>query len=145
MPGVSWEIKTNEKNTHYGEGDHVKADAEGRLDERSTRTVGSPWPPPSGWKKYIIKNGVPYSEVIQALGGGNIVAENKPLFCSHCDKDLIPQYDGAYAHAPMSEFMELLSKRQGKITRVTWSNGWSYWGCGNCGRKVEQDAKGNWK
>lgn len=77
-------------------------------------------------------------EIIRAFGGGTVIAENRPLFCKHCDGELIPEYDRLEAeHAPVKDLVGMLSRRLGSIVRVTWPNGRCYWGCHHCGREVK--------
>lgn len=99
---------------------------------------GVPWPAPNGWKKAILKYGVPYSEIIQIFGGGSIVAEDRPLFCEHCDSELIPEYERLRIEgAAVKELAALLEKRRSKIVEATWPNGRRQWQCHSCGREVE--------
>jgi len=105
---------------------------------RQLAAWGVPWPPPSGWKKEIIENGVPYSEVIEISGGGGIVAEDRPLFCRRCDGELSREYGRLWdAGAPTRDLVAVLDKRSSKIIEVTWSNGRRQWKCHYCGREAK--------
>jgi len=76
--------------------------------------------------------------VQKVFGGGRIAVENKPLFCKHCDRELIPEYERLWnAHAPVKELVAVLEKRQGRIVKRIWPNGKQNWGCAFCGREVE--------
>jgi len=98
---------------------------------------GVPWPPPKGWKERLLKNGLPYSDVVEVFRGGNIIAEDKPLFCKSCDGDLHREYQRSYySTAAMNALVELIEKSRGKITRAVWPNGRCEWQCSRCGRKV---------
>jgi len=115
-----------------------KQTANGGWTKEQLAEWGVPWPVPSGWKQEIIRNGIPYSEIIQIFGGGNIVAEHKPLFCKHCDQELISEYDCLEAeHASVKDLGKVLKRRLGSIVKVTWPNGRCYWGCHHCGRQVK--------
>lgn len=99
---------------------------------------GVPWPPPAGWKANILRHGSPYSDVIQVFGGGIIEAKDRPLFCAHCDSELIPEYQGLWnAHAPTDDLVAVLEKRRGKIVEATWPNGRRQWQCSYCGRAAK--------
>jgi hypothetical protein len=98
---------------------------------------GVPWPPPNAWKKEILQHGIPYSKIIETFGGGEIVTENNPFFCKHCDCELIPRYERLWdAHAPVKQLVALLEERHGNIVEATWPNGRRQWQCSCCGRKA---------
>jgi hypothetical protein len=75
-------------------------------------------------------------EVLEILCG-KIIAESRPLFCSHCDKELIREWDRLYQDAPVSRLIGLVGQRRGKIAERIWPDGSVAWGCSYCGRKVE--------
>ena len=98
---------------------------------------GVPWPAPNGWKKAILQHGIPYCEVIEIFAGGTILAKDKPLFCPHCDSELIAEYHRLWnAHAAMDDLVAVLEQRRGKIVEAIWPNGSRQWQCGYCGRAV---------
>jgi hypothetical protein len=77
-------------------------------------------------------------QVLKIFGGGRIAIENRPLFCSRCDSELIPEYDRLYAsRAPMKELLALLDSREGRVVKRAWLNGHDDWGCHYCGRRAD--------
>ena len=65
--------------------------------------------------------------------GAKLIAAEKPLFCDHCDRRVIPQYRRAYtAGSPTRELVAILGRRRGKIIERTWSNGRREWACHYC-------------
>src|SRR5262245_48154214 len=98
---------------------------------------GVPWPPPHGWKKNILKNGIPYSDVIEIFGSGNIIEEHKPLFCQYCDGKLFHEYRRLNSiKAPVRELTALLAQRSARIVRRTWPTGRVEFACNLCGRSA---------
>jgi hypothetical protein len=120
-----------------------------------------PWPPPRGWKKIILDSGgmlyvdainaemdkecdqardrdhvgETVRSVVEVLDGAKIMAKNKPLFCAHCDSDLVPEYKRLWNAGTLAkELLAVLERRKGKIVERVWPNGQRNWGCHYCGR-----------
>ena len=130
------EMATNMKTQITEDEIMSKRTPNGGWTRRQLAEWGVPWPPPKGWKERLLANGLPYSEVIEAFGGGKLIAEDRPLFCKTCDGDLLREYQRSYATAPMKALVLLIEKRRGNITRAVWPNGRCEWQCGRCRRKV---------
>jgi hypothetical protein len=77
-------------------------------------------------------------DVLDIFPGAKVIAENKPLFCKYCDKDLIPEWDQLHQDAPVSKLVKLLERRRGRIVERVWSDGHRDWMCHGCGREVEK-------
>ena len=96
-------------------------------------TASKPNTQPSG---QLPNSAVTLANVAAVFRGAKVVAVNKPLFCRHCDKDLLVDYDRIYAsRAPVAELVQLLCSRRGKIIERTWPDRRD-WGCSNCGRRA---------
>src|ERR1044071_5908924 len=58
-----------------------------------------------------------------ALGvfrGAHVIANERPLFCRHCDADLASEYQCAWDnHAPVQELSALIQMRRGAIVERT--------------------------
>jgi hypothetical protein len=65
--------------------------------------------------------GVSVDDVLGVFPGAKIVAEDKPLFCKHCDKDYIPEW-----------------RRGGRIVEARWPDGRVTLQCHYCGRDVKK-------
>jgi hypothetical protein len=116
----------------------AKRTARGGWTKEQAAQWGVPWPLPKGWIRRLVEHGIPYSEHIQIFGGGRIVAENKPLFCLHCNKDLADEYERIYPTAvPVSELAALVRRRKADIVKRTWPDGRWDWMCHSCGREVK--------
>jgi hypothetical protein len=89
--------------------------------------------------KTISKRGITVADVLREFRGAKVIAENKPLFCDHCDEVLKAHYKREYeSGAPVKELVRLIEKRRGRITRRTWPDGRpDEWACHRCGRRVE--------
>src|SRR5262249_34947994 len=73
-------------------------------------------------------------DALRVFPGAKVVALNKPLFCNHCDKDLIREYERLCQSASVAELVALLKKRRGGIVGRTWPSGGRDWCCHACGR-----------
>jgi hypothetical protein len=73
---------------------------------------------------------------LEIFGGGRVCVENKPLFCPHCDADLLHEYHDQYQTAPVKELVALPKKRTTRIVERKWPDGRRNWGCHACGREV---------
>ena len=78
-------------------------------------------------------------DALRVFPGAKVVALNKPLFCNHCDKDLIREYERLCQSASVAELVALLKKRRGGIVRRTWPSGGRDWCCHACGRGICSD------
>jgi len=76
------------------------------------------------------------ADALRVFPGAKVVALNKPLFCNHCDKDLIGEYECLYQSAPVADLVALLKKRRGRIVFRTWLGGERDWCCHSCGREA---------
>ena len=74
--------------------------------------------------------------VLEIFGGGRICVLDKPLFCPHCDEDLLSKYKRSYDKAPVSELVALIKNRTTRIVERKWPDGRRDWGCHGCGRKI---------
>src|SRR5215475_14113117 len=74
------------------------------------------------------------ADALRVFPGAKVVALNKPLFCNHCDKDLIGQYECLYQSAPVADLVAMLNKSRGVIVPRTWPDGRREWACHVCGR-----------
>jgi hypothetical protein len=71
--------------------------------------------------------------VLDVFRGAKVVAVNRPLFCSHCDKALIEEFKSLFAAAPMREIVALLDRRRGKVIEIVWPDGRRRFQCHGCG------------
>jgi len=78
-------------------------------------------------------------DALRIFPGAKVVVLNKPLFCNHCDKHLIREYERLYQSAPVSDLVALLKQRRGGVVRRTWPGGGQDWGCHACGRGIRND------
>ncbi len=74
------------------------------------------------------------NKVQEVFGGGRVCVEDKPLFCPHCDRDLLKEYRRLYDTAPVSELIALIKKRTTRIVERKWPDGRREWQCHGCGR-----------
>jgi hypothetical protein len=74
---------------------------------------------------------------LEIYPGAKIVAENKPLFCRHCDKGLVEQYQRLYSTAQISMLVALLYQSHGKIVERVWPDR-REWACHYCGRAYKE-------
>ena len=86
------------------------------------------------------KDKITVERVQQVFGGSQIGVEKKPLFCSHCDREFIPEYERLWnEHAPVKVLVAVLEKRRSRIIEAAWPNGRRQWQCHFCGRGVESE------
>jgi len=91
------------------------------------------------WAGIVPSNADEVSDVFQ---GAKVIANNKPLFCRHCDSELIPEYQRLWdAKAPVSELVAVLDSRHGEIVERTWPDGRREWACHFCGRAVSETMR----
>jgi hypothetical protein len=78
------------------------------------------------------------ADVLEVFPCASVVAENKPLFCRHCDKDLMPEYAGSLEFRRASKGPGRRAGRRGKIVPIIEVDGTPAWSCHYCGRRVRQ-------
>src|SRR5262249_44747117 len=69
--------------------------------------------------------------------GAKLVAEDRPLFCDHCDGDLHEEYDALIqdTSTPAKVLLKALHKRRANIVEAVWPDR-KEWQCHRCGRRV---------
>ena len=75
-------------------------------------------------------------DTFRLFPGAKVVAVDKPLFCRHCDKDLVHKWDRLYATAPAKDLVVFLETRRGKIVERIWPDGRREFACHYCGRRA---------
>lgn len=117
------------------------------------------WPPPKGWRQLLIKHRtLSWPEAMNLetdesamkretgtrktnpgwtalrLLNARLVLRDKPLFCRHCDPELLAEYrHGASA----KRVVQMLGRRNGvKVVLRKWPDGRRDWMCHRCGRQV---------
>jgi hypothetical protein len=80
------------------------------------------------------------NSVLEIYPSSRVAAENKPLFCQHCDKKLIQVYEQVYSTAPMSDLVALLNQSRGKIVERVWPDR-REWACNYCGRACDNGKR----
>ena len=79
--------------------------------------------------------------------GAKVVAEDKPLFCNHCNKALALEYERIYYTAPVAHvesevsLTDLIHQRRSEIVKRIWPDGSSDWMCHACGRKARVERR----
>ena len=69
--------------------------------------------------------GVTAADVLRVFGGGQVIEENKPLSCRHCNEKKDVLYRSGW-------------RKGGKIIRRIRADGFHVWACHFCGREAKR-------
>jgi len=74
------------------------------------------------------------ANALELFPGAKVVAMNKPLFCTHCDKGLVAKWERVYPTSSAKDLVALLAQRRGRVIERVWLVGRRDWACHFCGR-----------